>query len=113
MSKNPFSIYDFMGYLFPGVVCYFCLSLLVQFDGDFSKLTDIAEIKEVLSKNDSRFDLDRSVVFVVFSYILGHIVSYVSSLTIEQFAIKVFGYPSTYLLEKEPKVYNLLWKDFF
>ena len=113
MNKNPFSIYDFMGYLFPGVLCSVFLYLVFHFDGDMSKLTDVAQLKIALSNTNTGFDLDKSIMFVVFSYILGHIVSYMSSLTVEQFAIRVFDYPSVYLLEEKQKDYGQLWKTFF
>lgn len=113
MSKNPFSIYDFMGYLFPGVVCSIFLYLVFYFHADMSKISDVCLLKEALSVSNTNFDLDKSIMFIVFSYILGHVVSYTSSLTIEQFAIKVFDYPSTFLLNESPKRYSQLWKGFF
>jgi len=112
MNKNPFSIYDFMGYLFPGVVCSVIIYLLVHFDGNVSNLTKIELVKKALLVSNTHFDLDKSLMFIVFSYILGHIVSYLSSLTIELFSIKIFDYPSTYLLKKNHKKYNQLWFDY-
>lgn len=46
------------------------------------------------------FNLEKSVIIIVIAYILGHIMSYLSSVTIELFVRKVFGYPSEYLLER-------------
>lgn len=113
MNKNPFSIYDFMGYLFPGIVCSVFLYLLFHFNGNLSKLTDVMLVKDAFLTSNINFDLDKSIMFIVFSYILGHIVSYTSSLTIEQFAIKVFNYPSSYLLQNTPKTYRKMCHDFF
>lgn len=102
-----------MGYLFPGVLCFMFLFLALGVECDMSKLTDFALLKDTLSQSSVKFDLDKSIVFVVLSYVLGHIISYASSLTVEQYANKVFEYPSVYLLEKGQKVYCQLWKDFF
>lgn len=113
MNKNPFSIYDSMGYLFPGVLCSVFIYLAFHFEGDMSKLTDVAQLKIALSNTSTGFDLDKSIMFIVFSYLLGHIVSYMSSQTIEQFAIKVFDYPSVYLLEERQMDYGQLWKNYF
>lgn len=113
MNKNPFSIYDFMGYLFPGVICSVIIYLLIHFNGNVSELTDIAQLKNALLVSNTHFDLDKSVMFIVFSYILGHIVSYLSSLTVEIFAVKVFDYPSTFLLKDCPKKYSQLLHDYF
>ena len=33
MLKNPFSFYDFLGYLFPGLVCVIFLKMIVSIDG--------------------------------------------------------------------------------
>lgn len=102
-----------MGYLFPGVVCSVVIYLLVHFEGNVSNLTKIELVKKALLASNTHFDLDKSIMFIVFSYILGHIVSYLSSLTIELFAIKIFEYPSTYLLKKNPKTYSQLWSDYY
>lgn len=113
MSKNPFSIYDFMGYFFPGVICSVIIYLLIHFNGNVSELTDIVQLKNALLASNTHFDLDKSIMFIVFSYILGHIVSYLSSLTVEIFAVKVFDYPSTFLLKDTPKNYSQLLHDYF
>lgn len=98
MSKNPFSIYDFMGYLFPGVVVFVLYWAFSQIGFDVTKLKDISLFSNPeLSGN---FDLEKSFILIVLCYILGHIVAYLSSITVEFATNKIFGYPSKYLLSE-------------
>lgn len=109
MEKNPFSIYDFMGYLFPGVlamfiICYVCCG---SFNPD-----DIFNFEDFISafKLDVGFStcmVGRIAILVVISYILGHLISYLSSLTVELVFRRTFGYPSTYLLKSS----RITWKE--
>ena len=102
MNKNPFSIYDFLGYLFPGLifvvtVFFVChvTSVPLQEYFDFSKYQD-------LLKKGKEYDWWESTVFVIVaSYVVGHIVAYLSSSTVEYFTNHLFGYPSHYLLHED------------
>lgn len=100
MNKNPFSIYDFMGYLFPGMMCYFIIAYYFKIDFDMSRFSYINEINTFVKNFQTDFRFEKSVLIIVITYILGHIVSYLSSVTIELFAQKTFGYPSEYLLKR-------------
>lgn len=107
MSKNPFSIYDFMGYLFPGVMLFVLYLSFSQIGFDVTKLKDIS-----LASNpelSGEFDLEKSFLLIVLCYILGHIVAYLSSITVEFASNKIFGYPSKYLLNEK----RLDWEKMF
>ena len=104
-EKNPFSIYDFLGYLFPGIVAIFVVfiwrqSILVP-DCDFFDCLHVRTIYQLLQQELSLNWLQASVLVVVSAYIVGHLVAYASSLTIEFLNIKAIGYPSEYLLKDE------------
>ena len=95
MERNPFSIYDFMGYLFPGallmyIICYLC--------GPFDpyNIFDLKDFIQAFHMDTSidAYTIGRLAMFVVISYILGHMVSYLSSLTVELVFRKTFGYQS-------------------
>lgn len=98
MSKNPFSIYDFMGYLFPGLFLLIILVYVRNGNFDISYIFRFKVLIEAIGANQSTFDLDKSILIIILGYITGHFVSYSSSITIETFANTIFGYPSEYLL---------------
>lgn len=103
MRKNPFSLYDFLGYVFPGALTI----LIVYF---FSENTEIEgsmglyhSAVSFLSKfNTNGSWLEETIILTLGSYIVGHLVAYLSSLTIEQYAIWVYDYPSKFLLDDVP-----------
>lgn len=100
MNKNPFSIYDFMGYLFPGLMSYIVIAYCFKMNLDMSEIASFDNLCNLVKGSQMEFNLEKSVVIIVIAYILGHIVSYLSSITIELFSQKVFGYPSDYLLKR-------------
>ena len=105
--KNPFSIYDFLGYLFPGIL--FVLMLLDAFSGK-----NILTIESLLNSDKKvELSLESCFLYVIVSYVMGHVVAYVSSLLVEDFANRLFDYPSKYLLTKENIAYKELWRRFF
>ncbi len=87
IEQNPFSIYDFLGYLIPGILFVFGLVFFIQVD--FCKMPSIPI-------NDSKFD--QYVVLLFLCYLTGHLLSYLSSVSIEFYSIWTLGYPSRYLL---------------
>lgn len=100
MNKNPFSIYDFMGYLFPGMMCYIIIAYCFRMELDMGEISNMENLRNLVKETRMDFNLEKSVVIIVIAYILGHIVSYLSSVSIELFTHKVFGYPSEYLLKR-------------
>lgn len=113
-DKNPFSIYDFLGYLFPGIVAIFTVFILRQSilmeDYDFFACLHAHEIVNLMQREMKLNWLEASVSIVVLAYIVGHMVAYASSLTVEFFTIKTLGYPSSYLLNECGKSF---WDKYF
>ncbi|MFD2247113.1 hypothetical protein [Pontibacter ruber] len=100
-KQNPFSVYDFLGYLIPGSVLIYSLHIINQIENPdrliFKELTTVV--------ND--FQFEKFFVLIVFSYILGHFISFFSSITIERYANWKYSFPSKYLLGMSHKGY---WK---
>ncbi len=92
------------------------MSMIVfLFNGD-TAITDILNVNQwvdLLSKLKNSFSLESSFLIIVPSYIIGHVISYISSVFVEDFSNKVYGYPSKYLLEEDRYVYKDLWKRYF
>lgn len=98
IEKNPFSIYDFLGYFFPGTIILIFIAVISS--GDIDNFENF-DFKSILQSNifiDISFT--SAIFFIVFSYILGHIISYTSSLTVEKFSLWCYGYPSEFLLDQ-------------
>lgn len=95
MKKNPFSFQDFLGYVFPGAFAIIILYYISKLhDGTItieSILTFPYELKEHLKWDDT-------IWFILLSYVIGHVVAYASSLTIEPYAVWKYGYPSRSLM---------------
>ena len=107
MDKNPFSIHDFLGYVLPGGVALL-LAYMVYKNPDTNYMTSqefIDAIKntiKALSKGGIN-TIELSVAYIIASYIVGHIVAYLSSITVERMAIWHYNYPSVFLLADERK----------
>lgn len=91
-KPNPFSLYDFLGYFTPGAIFIY---LLLGFYAHLQPGTDVhSAVKDYLG-----FDKPELYIpFTLFAYALGHILAFVSSITVERYSIWAVGYPSKYLL---------------
>jgi hypothetical protein len=89
-NQGLFSFHDFLGYLFPGIFC--ALSIYFVFFPPHSL-------------NDQSFHFlascQTSIIAIILCYLLGHLLSFLSSITIEKYSIWTLGYPSNYLFDKE------------
>lgn len=94
MEKNPFSLFDFMGYFIPGSFALFLIYFLQNENGleFYFDRTNIESLKAEMSIIFMTF-------FIILAYTFGHILSFLSTLTIENFTIWMFGYPSKNLLD--------------
>ena len=101
MKQNPFSLYDFLGYLVPGAVFLLGLVLLRRIGQDpqtwAALLTPIAALGRV----------ELFIPLIILAYVTGHFLSYLSSITVEKYSIWTLGYPSRYLLGGKPRPF---WK---
>lgn len=96
MNQNPFSLYDFLGYFIPGALILAIIYISIYCNTcrvDYCKiLTSVPELK-----------LGSIVMVILLSYSLGHIFSFLSSITVEKYAEWKYGYPSYYLLKLKKK----------
>jgi hypothetical protein len=93
-KQNPFSLYDFLGYFVPGA--FFNYTMLLSCS---HIQADIAPFSiDTVSRYLSFEKPENYIPFVIISYIVGHLLSLLSSISVEQFAIWQFGYPSKFLL---------------
>ena len=95
-NKNPFSTFDFLGYFIPGAFALGLLYVLsngLDFDSNLKPRSFIKMIQVIRDHEGYG-----AFILIVLSYILGHLISYVSSVTVELFYIWCYGYPTDYLL---------------
>ena len=113
MEKNPFSIHDFLGYVLPGGIALLLAYMVFKNpDNNYMASQDFIDaINNTISglKIKDVSTLQLSVAVIIISYIVGHLVAYLSSITVERMAIWHYNYPSVFLLSDEPK--PRLWSD--
>ena len=93
IKQNPFSLYDFLGYLTPGAIFFYGLLYVFNHSGPFTLF--ICDVNQYLG-------FDKPAIYIPFilaSYTTGHFLSFLSSIFIEQYSIWAFDYPSRYLFE--------------
>jgi hypothetical protein len=94
-KQNPFSVYDFLGYFTPGALLLY--GTLFFFGLHSNETSVLDHLKETLS-----FDKPEIYIpFVLISYVAGHLINYMSSITVERYSIWALDYPSRYLLNRE------------
>lgn len=99
MQQNPFSIYDFLGYMIPGSF------LILVFD--FYEVITLGEMFPKIAEEFAKNELLYAFAFLLFSYLIGHVISIVSSFTIEIFSnYSNGGYPSVYLFGYRRKYFS-------
>lgn len=113
MEKNPFSIHDFLGYVLPGGVALL-LAYMVYKNPQCNYMTSQEFIDAILNtiialKRKGFSTIELSIATIIISYIAGHLVAYMSSITIERMAIWHYNYPSVFLLSDKPK--PRFWSD--
>lgn len=96
LKQNPFSFYDFLGYFTPGALFLFgIIFTLTHINPDSHH--QLSAIKLQLGQDTPSF----YVAFVLLSYVTGHLLNFLSSVTIERYAIWIAGYPSKFLLGQD------------
>lgn len=100
MKQNPFSLYDFLGYLIPGSTLIYAYLIIEKWSDNKS---DFSLEKVLTSLSNS--DFQDIFFFVIIAYSLGHIISFVSSITIEKYGNWRYGYPSKTVIGYEKKSY--------
>jgi hypothetical protein len=112
MKQNPFSLYDFMGYFIPGATAIYLIKIVNNI-----KKSVTVDLDAILTSFPS-VKVEGVLIFLIASYILGHLLSYMSSITTEKYAIWKYGYPSKYLLDINTtgywtgakRFYSIFWR---
>lgn len=114
MNKNPFSIYDFLGYLFPGLIFLTIVFWIFHQDNvSLLEYFDFGKYTSLLKKGKDYDWLESTVFIIVASYVTGHVIAYLSSSTVEYFTNRLFCYPSHYLLHNENLTYKGMLLKYF
>src|SRR5690606_21832034 len=92
MDKNPFSLFDFLGYFIPGALSLY----LIILSPDFGKYFE----KDFFTTSSSLVDMPIYMIlfYIIIAYCLGHFLSFFSTLTIEKYTRIVYNDPSKLLL---------------
>lgn len=92
MKQNPFSFYDFLGYLIPGGVftCVLSFMLVPDFWGVIGEFSP--KLKGSIFAGSSIL-----VALIIVFYIVGHLISLLSSSFVEKYLTDTYGWPSQYL----------------
>ncbi|MHA6306264.1 hypothetical protein ACX3SV_04090 [Hafnia paralvei] len=95
MKQNPFSFYDFLGYLIPGVSLIYLSSVILQYSYPvYYRILSIHFCGQVKTFGD----ILSYTPLVIASYLLGHVLALISSCLVENYSNKKNGYPSQYLI---------------
>ncbi|MZI94144.1 hypothetical protein F9817_13170 [Vibrio sp. CAIM 722] len=97
MKQNPFSFYDFLGYMIPGAVLLYLMNFVFKMDS----LVSVLNLKDSTDANQ----LLSFIPAVICSYLVGHVLAIGSSAVIEAFSTYSNGYPSEFLFEVKAKPY--------
>ena len=90
IEQNPFSLYDFFGYFIPGALLMFLLYLIPKLDYSMGFFDYIDQI--------TIGGFEAYLPFIIISYIVGHLQSFLSSYTIERFCLWRYSYPFRFLM---------------
>lgn len=107
LSTNPFSLYDFIGYFLTGFLCVYLLNFGIS--SNLIEVDFLSSLKEkYVNQNNGEFDY---IFVVIICYVVGHILTFISSITIEQYNVFIYKYPSKYLLNKKGS--SAGWSDYY
>lgn len=118
VERTPFTVYDMLGYFIPGL--YLTIYVTLFFSGDLiaglfknshvpmstikqalelstneaTKKMELFNIADKLLSPSSTAYFTMLVIVLIESYVVGHVLSYLSSVTIERMCVGFFGQPS-------------------
>jgi hypothetical protein len=99
MKQNPFSLYDFIGYFIPGATLIYLIVIV-----EIIKKNNCINLNVILTSFPV-IKTEGILIFLILSYVIGHLLSFISSITIEIYANWKYGYPSKYLLDINTNTY--------
>lgn len=105
MDNSHFTLSDFLGYVIPGASVLVVMLMFYHYpDEDYTSVDDLLRVIKkysyLLIDKSAKVGVILPSFFVILSYVAGHILAYLSSITVERFAIWIYGYPSEYLFSK-------------
>lgn len=92
MKQNPFSFYDFLGYLTPGAI--FLYGAMAAYRHSLADTLSVEQIAALVGLDKA----EAYVPLILLAYAVGHLLNFISSITIERYSLWAMGYPSKYLL---------------
>lgn len=103
-----------MGYLIPGATSIYLIQIVI-----IIKKYNCFDLNIVLTSLPT-IQTEGIFIFLILSYVLGHLLSYISSITIEKYANWKYDYPSKYLLDINTrrfwtgarKFHSIFWRLF-
>ena len=104
IERMPFTVYDVLGYFFPGFM-FLVFAFSLVFNADLLFIINIS-----ISSSSYILYLLLTFFIIVFSYFCGHILSLIASYSVEKLQIPFTGYPSLYLLKDVNENYENLRK---
>lgn len=107
-KQNPFSVYDFLGYLVPGAVLIYSYLII-----DYIKEHNGLKINDFI-KDFKDLQIEGIFFFIIVAYTLGHLISFVSAITVEKYSNWKYNYPSKYLMNMGHEGFwksSKNWKD--
>lgn len=119
MEKNPFSIYDFVGYLIPGAFLLYMGYVFLNYQPGLEienlPYGYLSSIYNFIINPTIELTLAGVAICLILSYLTGFLIGYISSITIEEYAKNVYGFPSKFLLgpNKNRQIFEpfkSLWK---
>jgi hypothetical protein len=80
MKQNPFSLYDFLGYLIPGSTLIYLFIIIENWTNN-----KVENNLESIFSYVSKYNFQEIFFFIIISYAIGHLLSFISSVTIEKY----------------------------
>lgn len=99
VERLPFTVYDVVGYFFPGLIAVIGLVFLAEAAGAI-------ELINKIETAGTRLIVVAGLFLFVFAYALGHVISLIAALTIEKLVTTFVGYPSQYLIPNRDTDYS-------
>lgn len=106
MKQNPFSLYDFLGYFIPGSILIYSFVIISA-----CKVLKEVSLENLLNSMPS-LKLESIVLVLILSYSAGHILSFLSSITVEKYSVWRYGFPSRNLLKMKIPKFRSHFKTF-
>lgn len=105
MKQTQFTLSDFLGYVIPGASALVVMLLFYHYPSeDYSSVNSFLQVVKQYSylmiEKSKTMGFILPSAFIILSYIVGHLLAFLSSITVERFTIWLYGYPSCFLFSK-------------